>query len=405
MIKGKDIICISYTTWDGEFTKSTVQILSLLAKNNNVIFIEYPRTIKDLIKLFLGNKRDIALRMLGLKKRLVNIKSNRGTDIKHVVMPPTLPINFIKNKHIYRLFSRINTRLYSEELENICWQEQIFSPIVISAYNPTYGLETIGKLHESLNIYYCYDGMDLTRNHWNTIEDEKKYSKKVDAIIASSDFLKEEKQQINKQCFAVKNGVNFQLFEPYHKTVPSLKTAKKKIGYVGCLDYRFDIDLMEYVVKHMPETEFDFTGYISNHLISERLSKYSNVAFYKSVTQKEVPMLLASYDLGIIPYNNLEINKGIYPLKVNEYLAVGLPVVMTNFAPLSEFNSVASISKNKEEFLVNIQLEIANDSKIKIKNRIKFAGNNSWEKRAESFGNILEEMWDKKHKKSLRIAS
>ena len=67
--------------------------------------------------------------------------------------------------------------------------------------------------------------MDLTRNHWNTIEDEKKYSKKVDAIIASSDFLKEEKQQINKQCFAVKNGVNFQLFEPYHKTVPSLKTA------------------------------------------------------------------------------------------------------------------------------------------------------------------------------------
>ena len=154
MIKGKDIICISYTTWEGEFTKSTVQILSLLAKNNNVIFIEYPRTIKDLIKLFLKDKKNIALRMLGLKKRLITIKSNRGTNIKHLVMPPTLPINFIKNKHVYRFFSRINTIMYTEELENICWREQIFSPIIISAYNPTYGLEAIGKLHESLNISY-----------------------------------------------------------------------------------------------------------------------------------------------------------------------------------------------------------------------------------------------------------
>ena len=404
MIKGKDIICISYTTWEGEFTKSTVQILSLLAKNNNVIFVEYPRTIKDLIKLFLKDKKNIALRMLGLKKRLITIKSNRGTNIKHLVMPPTLPINFIKNKHVYRFFSRINTIMYTEELENICWREQIFSPIIISAYNPTYGLEAIGKLHESLNIYYCYDGMDLTRNHWNTIEDEKNYSQKVDAVITSSDFLKEEKLKINKQCYAVKNGVDFQMFEPYHKANPS-KLPKKKIGYVGCLDYRFDIDLMEYVIKLMPENTFEFTGYLSNPLIAERLSKHNNVLFHKSIKPKEVPKLLASYDVGIIPYNDLEINKGIYPLKVNEYLAVGLPVVMTDFAPLSEFNTVASISKNKEAFLQNIQSEIKNDSVMKIRNRIEFAKNNSWEERAESFGTILEEMWNQKYKNSISVAS
>ena len=46
MLKGKNIICISQTTWHGEFTKSTVQLLSLLAKNNNVVFIEYPFTVK-----------------------------------------------------------------------------------------------------------------------------------------------------------------------------------------------------------------------------------------------------------------------------------------------------------------------------------------------------------------------
>ena len=186
MIKGKDIICISFTTWEGEFTKSTVQILSLLAKNNNVIFIEYPRTIKDLIKLFLAGRKQLPLKMLGLKKRLVAIKSNRDTTLKHLVMPPTLPINFIKNKVVYRFFSRINTLLYRKKLQQICKHNQIEAPIVIAAYNPTYGLETIGKLEEFLNVYYCYDGMDMNRNHWNTIEDEKKYSQKVDGIIALS---------------------------------------------------------------------------------------------------------------------------------------------------------------------------------------------------------------------------
>lgn len=405
MIKGKNIICISFTTWEGEFTKSTVQILSLLAKNNNVMFIEYPRTLKDLVKLFLADKKALALRIVGLKDRLVTIESNRGTSLKHLVMPPTLPINFIKNKMVYRFLSRMNTLMYSKKLQQICKRNQIEAPIVIGAYNPTYGLETIGKLEESLNVYYCYDGMDINRNHWNTIEAEKEYCKNVDGIIASSDFLKDEKAQMNEQCYSVKNGVDFQLFAPFCKTTPAPKKSKKKIGYVGCLDYRFDIDLVEHAVKSLPEMKFEFTGYLSNQLIKDCLSKYSNVTFKKSVTPKEVPALLASYDLGIIPYNNLEINKGIYPLKANEYLAVGLPVVMTNFAPLSDFNTVVSISNNKAEFLQHLQSEIANDSSIKIRKRIAFAKNNSWEKRAESFGDALEVMWNQKNKQHSKLNS
>jgi hypothetical protein len=42
----KNIICISQTTWHGEFTKSTVQLLSLLAENT---IVEYPFTIKDVV--------------------------------------------------------------------------------------------------------------------------------------------------------------------------------------------------------------------------------------------------------------------------------------------------------------------------------------------------------------------
>ena len=47
MLSNENIVCVSNTTWEGFYTKSTVQILSLLAAKNKVLFVEYPFTIKD----------------------------------------------------------------------------------------------------------------------------------------------------------------------------------------------------------------------------------------------------------------------------------------------------------------------------------------------------------------------
>jgi hypothetical protein len=59
---------------------------------------------------------------------------------------------------------------------------------------------------------------------------------------------------------------------------------------------------------------------------------------------------LAKYDLGIIPYKMNEVNRNIYPLKINEYLAVGVPVVMTAFADLTDFKSTVKAASSREFF-------------------------------------------------------
>jgi hypothetical protein len=123
----------------------------------------------------------------------------------------------------------------------------------------------------------------------------------------------------------VKNGVDFK-FAPHSKKINFKYRNSKRVGYIGTLDFRFDIDAMEYAIKELPEVLFEFTGYLLNNEIRERLSTYKNVAFF-TVKAHEVPKLLAKYDLGIIPYKMNEVNRNIYPLKINEYLAVS--VVMT----------------------------------------------------------------------------
>ncbi len=397
MIEGKNIICISQTTWHGEFTKSTVQLLSLLAEKNTIVFVEYPFTVKDVIMSLLGKQRAQVSRMLGFKKRIIEEKTDKGAIVKHLVMPPVLPVDFIKNESIFQKFFSINAFIYKNQLRKTIKELKLDNPIIITAYNPMYGLPMIGKLNEYLNVYYCYDGMDTQRHKSRIYSIEQQFCKQVDGIITTSDYLNAEKHKLNAQSYVVKNGVDFKLFEPHAKKNVSSPSAQKKVGYIGTLDFRFDIDIMEYAIQELPQVLFEFTGYLLNQNIKERLSKYDNVAFFKSVKAHEVPELLSKYDLGIIPYKMDEVNKNIYPLKINEYLAVGVPVVMTAFANLTDFKLMVKAAENKILFKAYIENELKNDNDLLIKERIEFAKLNSWESRVVEFGNFLEKIIENKY--------
>ncbi|MFD1613463.1 glycosyltransferase [Gelatiniphilus marinus] len=402
MMKGKNIICISQTTWHGEFTKSTVQLLSLLAEHNKIVFVEYPFTLKDVVMSLLGKQKAQVSRMLGLKNRLKDEKTENGAVVKHLVMPPVLPIDFIENKSIFKTLFGINTYLYKRQLLKVIKKQSLTNPIILTAYNPMYGLPMIGQLKEFLNVYYCYDGMDTRRHKSRIFNIEKEFCTKVDGIITTSDFLNSEKKIFNKNSFVVKNGVDYDLFAPFAKTTVSKHTNTKKIGYIGTLDQRFDIDMVEHAVKELPNVTFEFTGYLLNKAIVERLSKYPNVSFFGPIKANEVPKLLAKYDLGIIPYLMNEVNKNIYPLKINEYLAVGVPVVMSAFANLTDFENIVNVADTKDQFKQHIINVLKNDNKSLIKERIAFAKQNSWDGRAKEFGQILEQFYkDKAQEKSL----
>ncbi|MDG2431851.1 glycosyltransferase [Flavobacterium sp.] len=397
MIEGKNIICISQTTWHGEFTKSTVQLLSLLAEKNTIVFVEYPFTIKDVVMSLLGKQKAQVARMLGLKNRIKNEITDTGAVVKHLVMPPVLPVDFISSESLFKKIFSINTFIYRSQLRKTIKDLKLVDPIILTAYNPMYGLPMINKLHEYLNIYYCYDGMDTQRHKSRIYNIEKQFCKKVDTIITTSDYLNAEKKKLNPQSYVVKNGVDFKLFVPFAKTMITAVDVVKKVGYIGTLDFRFDIDTMEYAIKELPEVLFEFTGYLLNNEIQERLSPYKNVTFFTSVKAHEVPKLLSKYDLGIIPYKMNEVNRNIYPLKINEYLAVGVPVVMTAFADLTDFKAIVKAAVNKELFKIYIEEELKNDSKHLIQERIEFAKRNSWENRASAFSDIIEKSIEAKY--------
>jgi len=390
MIKGQQIVCIANTSWFGNYAKSTVQILERLAKHNQVLFIEYPYTIKDIISTWQGKQKAPVKRMLGLESRLYQIETNSKTKVWNLVVPPGLPLYFLKNERIFNFLFRFNVAIYEAAVKKALKKMRIKNPLVVSAFNPFYGLSLLGKLNEKAHIYYCYDGVEAAFFGNRIFKFEEEYSKRVPGIITTSDFLNNQKSKLNKNSFVVKNGVDFPVFSVHSKSDVH-QTARKKVGFIGSFDHRFDLETVEYAVKQLPQYDFEFVGDMRNEISRSALSKYPNVSFGNPVTPNEVPFLMASCDVGIIPYLINEVNKNIYPLKINEYMAVGVPVVMNAFADLTEFNDFVSVAGNKEEFVAKLINEITTDNKDKIEKRIVFASTNSWDARTESFSKVLEE--------------
>lgn len=391
MVQNENIICIANTSWFGKYAKSTVQLLERLAKNNRVLFVEYPYTWKDIYATLRGHQQAPIKRMMGFERRLMVTDTNVSTQVHNLVLPPTLPLFFLKNEFLFKMFFPFNVLVYKRAVRKAMRALNFVHPIVITAYNPIYGNELLGKFNEKAHIYYCYDGVESHFFGDRIFKIEQSFMQKVDGIITTSDYLKAEKSLYNSQCQVVKNGVDFPIFKKFAKQNVQRATTKK-VGFIGSLDPRFDIETVEFAINQLPNVRFEFTGDMRNETMKTRLQTYENVMFFDSVQPNDVPQLLAQYDVGIIPYLMNEVNKNIYPLKINEFLAVGVPVVMNAFATLPEFEGIVSVAQNKDEFVEKLMWEMGNDSAAKIEARIDFAANNSWDARTQAFGNVIEKI-------------
>ncbi len=396
MSSNHNIVCVSNTTWEGFYTKSTVQLMSLLARRNTVLFVEYPFTLKDMLSTVFGKGRAPVSRMLGFSKRLIVEETNFDTEVHHLVIPPLLPVEFIKVEPLYNLLLKLNSYVYARSIRRALRKLKMDNPVCINAYNAIYGKNLVGKLREKLNLFYCYDGPNTGRYGQRAVVADQGFSKQVDAVIVTSEFLATSLKEFNPEMYVVKNGVDFNVFNQSAKTGLSNAGKRKKVGYIGSLDQRFDIDTIEYSVKQLPDYDFEFVGELMNKNIEQHLSGYPNVVFRPPVKPNEVPGLLQKCDVGLIPYICNEYSKNIYPLKINEYLSVGVPVVLTSFADLPEFNEIVSFTSGKEAFCAAIVREIESDSLQRITRRIQFAEKNSWENRADLFEDIINHCQDKK---------
>ncbi len=388
--KKLNIVIWAFPSWQGDYMKSTVELAKELAIRHNVLYIDYAYTVKDVMGAKEGSNIPVS-RIMDGNKSLKSVKLNNGAEIAVLSLPPILPFNWTSSRAVYKMVEQLNFYIIAERIKTAVKRLNFKADVVVNAFNPFFG-NAIPKLFPATPvIYYCYDNIDASTwasKHGGRLE--KEFAATVNAAIFSSDALKENKGW-KVPGHVVRNGVDLRIFNRLtgiKNSNPEIKETKKIIGYVGSIDERLDFDLLKKLAANNPSYDFHFIGRVitSN---AEELKALPNVKFFGAVNPEILPGMMQHFEVGIIPFVKNEFTRNIYPMKVNEYLALGIPVVSTGFANINDLSGFWEIADDEPAFSTKIKEAIKENNEDKKQCRKAKAYTNSWQQKSLEFENIL----------------
>lgn len=392
MITGRNILCISNPTWEGNYAKTIVELMKVFSLHNNVLYVDYQFTMKDVVSSLTGKGEAPVKRMYGIHPNLRQFETSKDSHVSVLTPPPIIPNNFLPHNKLFKFIQGYNSAVIrssiNKALKKLNMRDDL---IVIVAFSPGLGLYLQGAFNENVHLYHCYDEIGASvwaKEHGPTFE--KAYMPKADGVIVTSQGLLETKKPLSKQCWLVPNGVNYDLFNQ----ALNLQLTKQNIvvGYVGSIDDRLDYDLLDYCFKKFTSYTFTFVGRIMYEEGAQRLRSYPNVKIESPRPVHELPLIIKTFHAGLIPFVKNDFTMGVYPLKINEYLAAGLPVIMTPFSKIAGFDGIVEIHQDKQDFANALQNQIVEDTPEKKLLRAKVGKSNDWESRVDSISDIIIEI-------------
>ena len=385
-LRNRDIVVISLSDWEGP--KRIRQFLSeeLARQGNRVLFVESQYTLSKFIK---NPSVSRALRFLKGPRR----------QSDNLFLLSTFP--FIPGGEFSQSISRTNWNIERSLLRNAMKRLGFRDSILwLFAYNAA---PLIGKLGETLSLYFCNDAFSLLVDSKALQERvamlERQVVEQSDIVFTVSDKLTEEKSQLHHSVHTIKHGVDYRLFqktaELHSSARPSdLPSGKPIIGYSGVIRYMLDLGLIRALADLKPEWDFVLVGPVSEsrsefYAQIEDLKRRSNVHFLGPKRPEELPSYIGQFDVCLLPYVRTEVSTYYAsPLKFFEYLAAGKPVVSTVGQQQYDTDVVTNCTSPQEAILA-IKKALGNNSAALVAKRRAIAADNSWEQRVRQIDQIL----------------
>ena len=217
--------------------------------------------------------------------------------------------------------------------------------------------------------------------------------------IGSADVLLDEIKEKRSTNFAlVTNGADLRHFGVQRDPdrVPEaiaavVEKGQPIIGYFGALASWFDYDLVMRLARERPDYQIVLIGPNYDQSLPEKeLGRYPNIHLLGTINYKVLPQHGCWFDVATIPFKINSITESTSPIKLFEYMSMGLPVVTTALPECRKYAPVL-VAENDEEYISAIDeaLEKRGDAEYLALLR-REAEANSWESKAE----VIKQMID-----------
>lgn len=382
MIKDRDFIFTGLQPWDISIGSNAKDIALEVAKHNRVLYINSPldkRSFRNADNTPENRQRRDAV--AGTTPLLRTIIPGRLWVLDY---PFTIwPVNFMPDGFLFDTVNRANNKkMYSfvrKEAEKLGFQDYILF-IDNDIYKSFYAKDI---LKPEFTLYYRRDNMISAYWRKHAPRLEPLIAGKADIVVANSLQLAEAVAPYNPKAFDVGQGVdlsNYSIDREYPVPADIKEIKKPVIGYVGWItSRRLDADLLVEVARKRPGYSFVMVGKEDDYFINHPLHNEPNVFFLGEKKVSEVVNYMAAFDVCMNPQKINEVTIGNYPRKIDEYLALGKPVIATRTKTMELFNDYVWNCEGTDEYVTAIDEALNSNSPKNIKRRVDFAHTHTWE--------------------------
>ena len=376
LLRGQDIVCFSSIDWQFIW-QGHQEIMSTLAANGNrVLFVEntgvrapamrdLPRVTQRLRNWWKGTK--------GFRRERDNL---------YIYSPLLLPFPYSS------VVRRFNRSLLTRALNR--WMRAAgFGRPIVWTFLPTPLIRDVMRdIGPSASVYYCIDDFASSSTAARRIaRSEEQLLREVDLVFVTSEKLREKAAQFSDSVSLFPFGVSYRKFEsirdaPGETPADLAALPRPVVGYVGGIHQWVDMRLLRDVARRMPETTFALVGPLQIDVSS---GDAPNLHFLGKKAHDDIPRYIKGFDVGIVPYLLSDYTANVYPTKLNEYLAMGIPVVATDLPEIRRFNadhgSCVAVAGDAGQFVTALQTALRPSTDEDRRARIEVARVNSWHAR------------------------
>jgi glycosyltransferase involved in cell wall biosynthesis len=216
----------------------------------------------------------------------------------------------------------------------------------------------------------------------------------ADCVVYVSDVLmQDEADMVGERALFLDHGVDSDHFRPHDRRAIPVEVRDLPhpiVGFFGGFDdYVVDLALIEHVARSLPDVTVLLIG---NANCSMRWTEdLPNVRWLGPRDYDEMPAYGSCFDVAIMPWLDNEWIRHANPIKMKEYLALGLAVVSTDFPEVHRYDGLIRIAADRDDFVDLIRKTLADGGLSTPDERRAAVLEASWDRRAAQLLAVCEE--------------